>query len=349
MASYYADHAQQLKRDLATEIPAEALRELHQKRPLLHAAIAVANVAVLVLSALAILALDRWYFWLPFALVAGWAVFDFTVLLHEVVHRAVLREADEKRYRFLGLLYAIPSGISSSQFTRWHLDHHANLGSDEDDPKRHYLSPKINARWLKFLYFTPALFPIYFRAAARETASYEPALRARIARERLASVAFHLGLLALAVTLGGWFVAWKLYVVPVFFGFPIAFALNRLGQHYDIDPSDPAKWSTLMKSSWFWNAAFLYSNFHLEHHYFPGVPFYNLPRLQKLLGPFYEKRGMAARGYGELVWRYLVLNKRPHSDWADAPARGETLLSSCAKRRTPCRSEEVLRRLRGSG
>ena len=29
-----------------------------------------------------------------------------------------------------------PSGISASQFTRWHLDHHAELGSDEDDPKR---------------------------------------------------------------------------------------------------------------------------------------------------------------------------------------------------------------------
>jgi beta-carotene hydroxylase len=320
MPSYYADHAQQLKRDLASEIPVDALRELHQKRPLLHASIAFANFAAIVLSAIAIVQLDRWYLWLPFALVAGFGVFDFTVLLHEVVHRAVLREASEPRYRFLGLLYAIPSGISSSQFTRWHLNHHANLGSDDDDPKRHYLSPKLNVRWLKFLYFTPALFPIYFRAAAKETASYEPALRKRIARERLATVAFHLSLLGLAAFLGGWGVAWKLYVVPVFFIFPIAFALNRLGQHYDIDPNDPAKWSTLMKASWFWDKAFLYSNYHLEHHYFPGVPFYNLPRLQKLLTPFYEKRGMVARSYGELVWRYLILNRRPHTNWTPEPS-----------------------------
>ena len=58
--------------------------------------------------------------------------------------------------------------------------------------------------------------------------------------------------------------------------FPVAFTLNRLGQHYDIDPADPAKWSTLVKRSWFWDYAFLFSNYHLEHHYFPGVPFYNL-------------------------------------------------------------------------
>ena len=177
------------------------------------------------------------------------------------------------------------------------------------------ISPKRNARWFKLLYFTPALFPIYFRAAAKETADYEPELRKRIARERLATIAFQLSVLGLIAWLGGWMIAFKLYIVPIFFVFPIAFALNRLGQHYDINPNDPANWSTLVKGSWFWDTAYLFSNYHLEHHYFPGVPFYNLPRLQKLLMPFYEKRGMTARGYGDLVWRYLVLNRRPHTDW----------------------------------
>jgi fatty acid desaturase len=313
--SYYAEHAQQLKRDLAAEVPVEELRRMHEKRPLLHAAVATGNVAVLVLSAIAIVHFQRWYWWLPFAVVAGFAVFDFTVLLHEVVHRAVLRQSSDGAYRALGLLYAMPSGISASQFTRWHLDHHASLGSDLEDPKRHYLSPKRNARWLKALYFTPALFPIYFRAAAKETSVYEPELRKRIGRERLATIAFQLGVLITIALVGGWFIAFKLYVVPVFFVFPIAFALNRLGQHYDIDPNDPAKWSTLVKGSWFWDHAYLFSNYHLEHHYFPGVPFYNLPRLQKLLMPFYEKRGVTAHGYGELVWQWLVVNRPPHANW----------------------------------
>jgi fatty acid desaturase len=317
--AYYDDHARQLKRDLAAEVPTDELRRLHQKRPLLHALIALANVLALVAAAIAIVRFNVWYLWLPFSIVAGFAVFDFTVLLHEVVHRAVLTQSSERGYRILGLLYAVPSGISASQFTRWHLDHHAGLGSYEDDPKRHYLSPKRNARWLKALYFTPALFPIYFRAAAQETASYEPELRSRIARERLATIAFQLAVLASIAWIGGWTIAFKLYVVPVFFVFPIAFALNRLGQHYDIDPDDPAKWSTLMRGSWFWDAAYLFSNYHLEHHYFPGVPFYNLPRLQKLLLPFYAKRGIVAHGYGELVWNYLVLNRKPHTKWQAAP------------------------------
>jgi fatty acid desaturase len=324
--AYYADHAQQLKRDLATEIPAEALRELHRKRPLLHALIAFANFAAVVVSAIAIIQLEHWYFWLPLAFIAGFGVFNCTVLLHEVVHRAVINISNDRTYRLLGLLYAIPSGISSSQFTRWHLDHHAGLGSYEEDPKRHYLSPKRNARWFKLLYFTPALFPIYFRAAAKEAASYEPELRKRIARERLATIAFQLSVLGLIAWLGGWMIAFKVYIVPIFFVFPIAFALNRLGQHYDINPNDPANWSTLVKSSWFWNTIYLFSNFHLEHHYFPGVPFYNLPRLQRLLLPFYAKRGMTPRGYVELVWRYIVLNRKPHTDWGGDAA--PTALSS---------------------
>src|SRR3954452_22126992 len=139
--SYYAEHAQQLKRDLAAEVPTDELRVLHTKRPLLHAFIAFLNVAALVAAGVAIVHFERWYLWLPFAVVAGFAVFDFTVLLHEVVHRAVTPNSNDRVYRILGLLYAMPSGISASQFTKWHLDHHAGLGSYEEDPKRHWLSP----------------------------------------------------------------------------------------------------------------------------------------------------------------------------------------------------------------
>jgi len=321
---FYADASRDLRRELGAELPKEELKALHQKRPFLHFLVVAALFAVLAGSTVAILFLDRWYLWLPFAVASGFAIFNFTVLLHEVVHKAVLTSSNPTLYRLLGILYAVPSGISASQFDRWHLDHHAALGSSVDDPKRHHLSPKINARWLKILYFTPALFPIYFRAARREVSTYPEDLRRRISMERNLTIAGHLSLLGAIVWYAGWFVAWKVYIVPYFLIFPVAFALNRVGQHYDIDPSDPAKWSTLVKSSWFWNVVYLWSNLHLEHHYFPGVPFYNLPKLQRLLQPFYEKRGMTAHGYGFLVWNYIVLNRAPHSNW-DVESGGEPL------------------------
>jgi fatty acid desaturase len=317
MGNYYGEHTGGLRRALGTAVPSEALREIHRRRPAAHFSVAAALVAVLALSATGAAVAGPWYLWIPLSVVAGFAIFNFTVLLHEVVHGVVTNRPHPRLQRILGFAYAVPSGISPTQFTRWHLDHHAGLGSDVEDPKRHHLSPKLNARWLKLLYFTPALFFIYFRAARREAAGYEPELRRRIAVERNVAMAFHVLLLVLLVATGGWPVALKAYVVPYFFVFPVAFALNRLGQHYDIDPADPAAWSTLVRGSRLWDVVYLGSNYHLEHHYFPKVPLYNLPRLQRLLLPFYEERGMRGRTYGSLFRDYIIRNRAPHTDWRE--------------------------------
>lgn len=312
---YYADHTREMRSALADEISRDDLRELHEKRPVIHFLVFLGLLAALAAGVTGAALIEPWYGWVPFSILAGFAIFNFTVMLHEVVHRSVFPRTSTLSSRLLGLLYAIPSGLSPSQFTRWHLDHHAELGSAEEDPKRHHLSPKVNARWLKLLYFTPALFVIYFAAARKEIRTYDEELRKRIAFERNGAILVHLAVAAALVVLTGWWIAFKVYFVPYLLVFPIAFALNRVGQHYDVDPSDPAKWATLIRASKFWDVVFLWSNYHLEHHYFPGVPLYNLPRLHTLLQPWYRKRGIVARSYGSLVWDYLVLNKAPHTDW----------------------------------
>jgi fatty acid desaturase len=313
---YYSQHASAFRAELGSVLPRADLRRLHVRSAWRHGAVAVRHYAILAACTLALIAFDHPLVWVPLAIVQGFTVFDFTVLLHEVVHHAVFERRRPLAERFLGFAYAIPSGISASQFTRWHLDHHAELGSADHDPKRHYLSPKINARWFKLLYCTPALFPIYFRAARRESASYPDDLRQRIAVERWISMAAHLGALGSIWWFAGTGAAVRAYVVPVFFVFPIAFTLNRLGQHYDIDPTDPAKWTTLVRGHWFWDFVFLYSNYHLEHHYFPGVPFYRLPEVQRALRPYFERKGMRTRTYAGLVHGWIVENQTPHTNWA---------------------------------
>jgi len=315
---YYSQHAGTLRAELGTAISREEMRELHRKQPARHLFVAARQFAVLGFSTWALIRFDNPLIWVPLAFVQGFTVFNFTVLLHEVVHHTIFERRRPALERAIGLLYAIPSGISASQFTRWHLDHHAELGSAEDDPKRHHLSPKVNARWYKLLYCTPALFPIYFRAARRESSTYEPRLQHAIAAERRISMLFHLSALAIIWYVFGFAAALRTSIIPVFFIFPIAFTLNRLGQHYDIDPSDPAKWGTLMKGSWFWDFVYLNSNYHLEHHYFPGIPFYNLPRVQRALVPFYQRKQMLWRTYGQLVYGWLVENQAPHTNWDGA-------------------------------
>ena len=311
-----------LKQQVGDAIPHDELKQLHRRRPAVHVAYAARQFGIVAACGVALWHVTDPLYWIPLAIVQGFTFFNMTTLLHEVVHNSVFSSTRRGWDRALGLAYAITSGISASQFTRWHLDHHDNLGSDDDDPKRHWLSPKRNARWYKLLYCTPLLMPIYFRAAAREAASYPAEIRRSIARERLATLAIQLSVMAALYSFGGLGPLLRVQIVPYFLVFPVAFTLNRLGQHYNIDPTHPLKWSTLMKPSHFWDFLFLYSNYHLEHHYFPRVPFYNLRKAHMRLRPLYDRLGLKPHNYREILWQWFVLNRAPHTDWeaAETPA-----------------------------
>ena len=73
-----------------------------------------------------------------------------------------------------------------------------------------------------------------------------------------------------------------------------------------------------MKPSRLWDFLFVYSNYHLEHHYFPRVPFYNLRKVHMRLRPLYDRLGLKPHTYREIVWQWFVLNRAPHTDWEHA-------------------------------
>jgi len=319
---HYWKQVDAFKGQLREAIPHEELKALHGRSAPRHLAYAARQFGII-----AVCSVGLWHFsnplvFVPLAILQGFTFFNMTTLLHEVVHESVFGSRRPHGDRALGLLYAITSGISASQFTRWHLDHHDNPGSHQDDPKRHWLSPKRNARWYKLLYCTPWLMPLYFRAAANEARSYPEDLRRTIKRERLTTIAVQLSVAGILLATGGAGAMLRIWLVPYFFVFPVAFTLNRLGQHYNIDPTHPLKWSTVMKPSRLWDFLFVYSNYHAEHHYFPRVPFYNLRKLHMRLRPLYDKLGVKGHTYREIVWQWFVLNRTPHTDWEKAPGDG---------------------------
>jgi fatty acid desaturase len=312
---HYWKQVEAFKDRLREAIPHEELKTLHRRSAPRHLLYAGRQFGIVAVCSVALWHLTDPLYWIPVAILQGFTFFNMTTLLHEVVHHSVFHSRREGWNRALGLAYAITSGISASQFTRWHLDHHDNLGSGEDDPKRHWLSPKRNARWYKLLYCTPALMPLYFRAAAQEAKSYPEALRRTMGRERLATLVVQVSVMITLLHFGGWGPMLRIQIVPYFLVFPVAFTLNRLGQHYNIDPAHPLKWSTVMKPSRLWDFLFVYSNYHAEHHYFPSVPFYNLRRLHLELRPLYQELGVRQHTYHEIVWQWFVLNRVPHTDW----------------------------------
>ena len=312
-------HFHRHRGDLATRlraaVPTDRLRELHERSGVRHCAVAVRQAILLVALGWVALRHENPLVWLPAAALQGCVILSFIILLHDVVHGSVFRRRRPGVERWLGRLYALPSAIAASQFTRWHLDHHRELGSADRDPKRAHLSPKRNSRLLKALYMTPALFAIYARAATRAAREYEPALRRAIHLERLFGVAVHAGFVALLWTQWGGAAVLRVWFVPLWCAFPVAFMVNRIGQHYWVDAGDPAKWGTRMDTGPIVNFLFLNSSLHLEHHYFPGVPLYRLPRLNRALRPFWDGIGHPARTYRQLLWGWFVKNREAHTDW----------------------------------
>jgi fatty acid desaturase len=316
---YYKEHIDGLPQRLVEAVPAEELKKLHARSGWHHLAIAARQALIggACLWGSIRFGFDDPWIWIPLAALQGTVILSFIILLHEVVHETVFRKRRPRLLRLLGLCYSVPSIISASQFTRWHLDHHKGLGSATEDPKRAHLSPKRNARWYKALYMTAALIVIYGKASATEARSYTNELRRRIRLEKLANVALHAALVAAIWWMFGGAAVVRAWLVPLAVFFPPAFMLNRLGQHYWIDPKDPAKWSTRVDGSPVVNFLFLNSNHHIEHHYFPSVPLYSLPALNRRLRPFWSRIGHPSRSYPALVWGWFVKNGSPHSDWTD--------------------------------
>lgn len=136
MPHYHQHAGKQLHSVLKLYMPAEKLDALHTKTPWKHFLIAGRQVLLLILLPLTIYFSPNPLVWIPASILMGFVVFSFSVLLHEVIHEAVFIKARPRWSWLLGNLYATFSGLAFSQFRKWHLDHHKELGCEEQDPDR---------------------------------------------------------------------------------------------------------------------------------------------------------------------------------------------------------------------
>ena len=321
--SYYATASVELRKSLAQALPADTLKELQRRRPWRHFLVVARMVGVLAASMAGSALLERWYLWVPCAIVSGFTFFNFTVLLHEVVHNSVFDEQPRAPNRVLGWLYAIPSGISRSAV-------HALAPRPPRQARRRRGRPQAplalaeaqRALVQAALLHARALPDLLPRRGARDAhvpgGAARAASRASGSRRSLGQLAI---LAASSRSPGAW-LAFKVYAVPYFLVFPVAFTLNRLGQHYDIDPTDPAQ---VVHADGAVAALGL------------RVPLLELPPRAPLLperavlqpagaapaaaAPSTRELGLVATTYREIVWEWFVRNRPPHTDW-DALARG---------------------------
>ena len=119
-------------------------------------------------------------------------------------------------------------------------------------------------------------------------------------RARLGQVSFH-AVVATLLTLAGWWPEYLLlWLVPMRVWFvPIQHA-RLIAEHSAVHSDDPAFADTRTVVPRWWEALFILPRnigYHIEHHWYPSVPFYNLPALHRALmaEPRYRERANICR------------------------------------------------------
>ena len=216
------------------------------------------------------------------------------------------RTANDAAGRLIGML----GGVSMCTYRVTHRLHHNNLyGPQDPDTAIHggyprgkaYLWRKLTLdlvgwnAWKTYAYFfgAPAI-NADTGGKVNPLNDTSPELRASARKDRLMVVGFHITSPFIALALAGWqglamyAVLWMLPLVTVLQPILRLRAICEHGAVTDLSSPLTAARSNNTSgkfSNWLFRAVFFphHVNYHLEHHLYPAVPHYHLPRLHALL------------------------------------------------------------------
>lgn len=251
-----------------------------------------------------------WLYLAAVALIAG-RMHAFGVLMHEAAHFRFLKNRRAAEW-IMDVFAAWPIMATVDGYRQNHLAHHQHTNTEKDPD------------WIAKLGTATFTFPQKVRFMVLNLLGYLVAvssirdirhLRARITKNlkptlgyKLARVGFYLAVLAVVGMLGIWKGFVLYWVVPFLTLFFLFVYVRSVAEHFGSMNYDDELGSTRTVFPYFWERWFFAPHnihYHLEHHLFPGVPFYNLPKLHALLmrDPAYRARAHMTRGYSTGVVR----------------------------------------------
>lgn len=250
--------------------------------------------------------------WAAAVVVLGTQLYALQILLHDGLHRT-LSATKEGTDRLCRLLLCYPLFTALLPFRSKHLEHHRTLGTAED-PDAYYWRASDKGTRLRFLFFCTSLTAAWNGVAGALRLGRKPTVTAHKEPQPGGGldwllVLFVQGAIATALTwLGGPLAYPLLWVVPFGLGVFVLQSLRSFAEHAQAGP-DAVSWPRLVTytSSRLERVFFAPNNmnYHAEHHLYPQVPYYHLPRLREHLRASGELGVAELRGsYLAFLWRY---------------------------------------------
>jgi fatty acid desaturase len=262
---------------------------------------------------------SAWLLVVPLYVCAAASLHGISLFAHEAVHQTLSRHRGWNAV--LGAACAIPVLQNCSAYTVLHLRHHRHLGEDGDPDHyaayTHWTWLIFTMNWLRLLIG----YPIYITAIpilgfkhgnARE--------RLGILLETGVTVALIVAVLQSSVSRGVLLHGW---LIPMGF---INFMVNVRGmsQHTLLtEASDEIRGTRSILTGRLVAFFMCNENYHLEHHLYPGVPWYHLARLHAALRTDLVARGAPYIGSYSAFVREFIGDSLKRSPWGRKVARAK--------------------------
>ncbi len=248
----------------------------------------------------------------------GYLWMSMVTFMHDGTHNTLFRPRWANMA--FGILCMIPLMASFIAFKEDHLDHH-RYNRSYRDPDAFTMGKRSIADFIAFYAYIVAgavlsflhfnlLYPVqHFQRKQWAIHLFETALKSACYWMLLAW-AVHNDVLAKTL---------EVWLIPVFF-FSLFNSMRFIAEHYETpwNEGQLVGSRTILSNpvhSFFWNNI----NWHIGHHVYPSVPWYNLVKLHRLMEPAIEAKGaIVDRSYLAVFFRALVRGPETEERLKDA-------------------------------
>lgn len=303
--------------ELKFTLDPDELRPLFDINPYRHAASMLLNWAIIAGSIFLCLQFPSPWLYFLTVLIIGARMHALAILMHDATHYRFMKN---RKWNDLitNIVTMYPLFTSIEKYRKNHLAHHQKLNTEEDPDwvaklgKRSFTFPKTKTEFALMLASYLILYQgimdaLWFLKRFGGNEKSESSIKKEPVVQK---IVYYLILFSAITFLGIWKYYLAFWIVPWLSTFFMFQYIRSVAEHFGSLTYDNLLTSTRTVKTPLIERFFIaphHVGYHLEHHLYPGVPYYNLPKLHDLLmkRADYQEKAHITNGYTVGLMREL--------------------------------------------